>query len=86
MIIKGREFIALTAPGGTCAGCTGQGDRELCYQMRLQEDCGTKIFRECGRRYKDVNADEMEYDSFALRQKWLAEQATKRRVLYAQAN
>lgn len=45
MQVNGREFVAVDAPGGSCAGCHAFGDVPTCRALMAAGCCGI-IYRE----------------------------------------
>ena len=57
MLINGIEVMEITAPGGSCAGCAGVDNPELCKEMQLfSGGCQGVIYRAAGRYNKVADA------------------------------
>lgn len=75
MISQGIEYIAITAPGGTCHGCAGDGGTGMCKKLiKLFGGCDGRIFRTVDKSryefeqsfYGELDDKEGKYDNARL--------------------
>lgn len=55
--INGRQFFAIRS-GGSCAGCAGENEHDLCMELSADDRCHGVIFRETGKFHVPVPNNE----------------------------